>query len=179
MSKMIYHPDESTPGASIGLSSDASLGIYKNLAVIMASGDPAWPRVAAILEPHLRNGQTGLSVWPVGSDIHVAAVPDLTAVLGAVTGLIWDDAVDSVLILGNSQLFPAGLGIFLDADVRERLYSIPAPVLIAGPPRDDPDFAAIDWEGMRTPEQAAASIARTVARYPTILERAAHRNGKQ
>lgn len=152
--------------------------VFEKLAVVMAAGDPAWPRVETVLRPHLRSGRMAVSLWPVsGGTADVSR--DLAAVLDALFGLVWDDAADSVLILGAHRLFPAGTGLFLDADVRERLRTFPAPVLIAGPARDDPAFAAPGHEGMRTPEQAAACIAATVARYPTLLERAANSKNKQ
>lgn len=152
--------------------------VFEKLAVVMAAGDPAWPRVETVLRPHLRSGRMAVSLWPVSGGTAADVSRDLAAVLDALFGLVWDDAADSVLILG-ARLFPAGTGLFLDADVRERLRTFPAPVLIAGPVRDDPAFAAPSHEGMRTPEQAAACIAATVARYPTLLERAAGRKNKQ
>lgn len=152
---------------------------FEKLAVVLAAGDPVWPAVETVLRPHLRSGRMAVSLWPVSGGTAADVSRDLAAVLDALFGLVWDDTADSVLILGAHRLFPAGTGLFLDAHVRERLRTFPAPVLIAGPARDDPAFAAPGHEGMRTPEQAAACIAATVARYPTLLERTAGRKNKQ
>lgn len=157
----------------------ATSRVFERLAVVMAAGDPAWPRVESILRPHLRSGRIVLSCWPIAGDSEPEIAQDLIAVLDAIVTLIWTDAVDSILILGGEKLFPAGLGPFLDANVRNQLLAIPAPVMIAGPSEDDPGFGAAGWEGMRTPEAMAAAIAGTVAHYPTVLERAASHKNKQ
>ncbi|MFC0220449.1 hypothetical protein ACFFJ7_18875 [Pseudochelatococcus lubricantis] len=142
----------------------------------MAAGDPAWPRVEAILRPHLQNGRTALSVWPVAGETAHERAQDLIAAFQALFGMVWGDMVDSVLILGNDGLFPKGLDLFLDNDVRKSLFSIPAPLLIAGPAQEAPDFGASGWEGLRTPVAMAQAIAATVAQYPTILEAAYGKN---
>lgn len=163
-------PDTTTPVLSSG--------VFERLAVIVVGGDPAWTRVESILRLHLRSGRMALSFWPIAGDSESEIAQDLIAVLDAIVTLIWTDAVDSILILGGEKLFPAGLGPFLDANVRNQLYAIPAPVMIAGPSEDDPDFGASGWEGLRTPVAMAQAIAATVAQYPTILERAVHKKNK-
>lgn len=152
--------------------------VFERLAVVMAAGDPAWPRVEAILRPHLQNGRMALSVWPVAGETETAISQDLVAALQALFSMVWGEMVDSVLILGNDRVFPKGLDLFLDNDVRKSLFSIPAPLLIAGPAREAPDFGASGWEGLRTPVAMAQAIAATVAQYPTILERAAYEKNK-
>lgn len=148
--------------------------VFTKPAVVMASGDPAWPEVETILRPHLRSGRISLSLWPVAGETEAAMTRELSDALRAVFGMVWNDMVDSALILGNDRVFPAGLGPFLDPGVRNRLLAIPAPVLIAGPARGAPGFGAGDWEGMPTPVHHARAIAATVARYLGVLERPAH-----